>query len=221
MSIIPSKKITFRIFRFNTETDYLPTYINYDVDVTHENVILDILTKIKNEVDGSLSYRRSCRHGICGICSVKVNGKAILACKENVLQLVETFGEELIIDNAEKALTIACLKTEAQISEYTAAPLFSDDVVVHQWLIEFEKDPDNLDRFVLELDNELKKINSDYDAKRTNDFTLKLPIVHAMPNGVFYRWLKSKDKLGGQFKIPRLANSRWFIEELKELQITK
>ncbi len=86
------------MFRFNSETDYLPTYIDYDVDVTHENVILDILTHIKNEMDGTLSYRRSCRHGICGICSVKVNGKAILACKENVLQLVETYGTTLTIE---------------------------------------------------------------------------------------------------------------------------
>lgn len=98
MSAIPTKQITFKVFRFNSETDYLPTYIDYDVDVTHENVILDILTHIKNEMDGSLSYRRSCRHGICGICSVKVNGKAILACKENVLQLTETYGTTLTIE---------------------------------------------------------------------------------------------------------------------------
>jgi len=98
MSTIPTKKVTFKVFRFNSETDYLPTYIDYTLDVTHENVILDILTKIKNDIDGSLSYRRSCRHGICGICSVKVGGKAILACKENVLKLVETFGSTLVIE---------------------------------------------------------------------------------------------------------------------------
>ncbi len=98
MSTIPTKKITFKVFRFNSEMDYLPNYIDYEVDVTHENVILDILTHIKNEMDGSLSYRRSCRHGICGICSVKVGGKAILACKENVFQLAETFGTTLVIE---------------------------------------------------------------------------------------------------------------------------
>jgi len=98
MSVIPTTKITFKVFRFNSEMDYLPSYIDYDVDVTHENVILDILTHIKNEMDGTLSYRRSCRHGICGICSVKVNGKAILACKENVLKLVETYGTTLTIE---------------------------------------------------------------------------------------------------------------------------
>ena len=98
MSAIPTNKITFKVFRFNAETDYLPAYIDYVVDVTHENVILDILTHIKNEMDGSLSYRRSCRHGICGICSVKVNGKAILACKQNVEQLVATYGSVLTIE---------------------------------------------------------------------------------------------------------------------------
>ena len=136
---------------------------------------------------------------------------------------INAFGEEVIIDNAEKALQKACSETNAIINEFTAGPVYMDEneTGAHEWLIEFEKDPDNLDRFVQELDNELKNINSDYDAKRTNDFTLKLPIVHSLPNGVFYRWLKSKDKLGGQFKIPRLVNSRWFIEELKELQITE
>ncbi len=98
MSIIPTKKLVFRVFRFNAETDYLPTYINYELEVTHEEVILDILNRIKWDIDGSLSYRRSCRHGICGICSIKVGGKAVLACKENVFQLVETFGEELLIE---------------------------------------------------------------------------------------------------------------------------
>ncbi len=98
MSIIPTKKLVFRVFRFNAETDYLPTYINYEMEVTHEEVILDILNRIKWDIDGSLSYRRSCRHGICGICSIKVGGKAVLACKENVFQLVETFGEELLIE---------------------------------------------------------------------------------------------------------------------------
>jgi hypothetical protein len=132
---------------------------------------------------------------------------------------INAFGEEVIIDNAEKALQKACTKTNAIVNEFTAGPVYMDEneTGAHEWLIEFEKNPDDLDHFVQELDNELKKINSDYDAKRTNDYTLKLPIVHALPNGVFYRWLKSKDKLGGQFKIPRLANSRWFIEELKEL----
>ena len=98
MSAIPTKKITFKVFRFNSETDYLPAYIDYVVDVTHENVILDILTYIKNEMDGSLSYRRSCRHGICGACAIKVNGKATLACKQNAIELLDLFDNEITLE---------------------------------------------------------------------------------------------------------------------------
>jgi len=134
MNIIPTKKITFKMFRFNSETDYLPTYIDYDVDVTHENVILDILTFIKNEMDGTLSYRRSCRHGICGICSVKVNGKAILACKENVLKLVETYGttltiEPLSIKRAMKDLIID--KEDFWVKHDQIKPYLISDVEAH------------------------------------------------------------------------------------------
>ena len=99
-----TKKITFKIFRFNIETDYLPHYDTFSIDVNKDDVILDILNTIKWEYDGSLSYRRSCRHGICGSCAVKVNGKSILSCKDNVFQLVELFGTtELIIDPQNKA----------------------------------------------------------------------------------------------------------------------
>lgn len=135
---------------------------------------------------------------------------------------INAFGEEVIIDNAENALKKACSETGAIINEYTAGPIYmaENDTGGHEWLIEFEKEPDNIDRFVDALDNELRKINSDYDAKRTHDFTLKRPLVHVLPKGVFYLWLKSKNKLGGQYKIPRLVNSRWFIEEIKELLVT-
>jgi succinate dehydrogenase / fumarate reductase iron-sulfur subunit len=96
--MMENKILTFKIFRFNKETDYLPTYKTYEVEVTSDELILDVLNKVKWEQDGSLSYRRSCRHGICGACGVKVNGKSIIACKENVFKLVELFGEELTID---------------------------------------------------------------------------------------------------------------------------
>lgn len=139
MSIIPTKKVTFKVFRFNTETDYLPTYIDYEVEVTHENVILDILTIIKNEMDGSLSYRRSCRHGICGICSVKVCGKAILACKENVFQLLETFGDELVIEplSIKRAMKDLIVDKEdfwvkhSQVKPYLDAPVEENPVSEH------------------------------------------------------------------------------------------
>jgi succinate dehydrogenase / fumarate reductase iron-sulfur subunit len=98
MDGLKSQQVTFKVFRFNQETDYLPYYNTYVLDVTHEDVILDVLNRIKWDHDGSLSYRRSCRHGICGICSIKVNGKAILACKSRLFDLIHDFGSELTIE---------------------------------------------------------------------------------------------------------------------------
>ena len=95
---IITKDVTFKVFRFNSETDYLPTYKEYKMEVTSEEVVLDILDRIKWDIDGSFSYRRSCRHGICGACAVTVNGKATLACKMNLHELTNTFGDELIIE---------------------------------------------------------------------------------------------------------------------------
>ncbi|HIP59802.1 MAG TPA: succinate dehydrogenase iron-sulfur subunit [Campylobacterales bacterium] len=98
MANTESKKMTFKVFRFNSETDVLPHYKNYEIEVRPGEVILDILNRIKWEHDGSFSYRRSCRHGICGSCAVKVNGKATLACKDRVSELTEIFGDELVIE---------------------------------------------------------------------------------------------------------------------------
>ncbi len=95
---ITTQKVTFKVFRFNCETDYLPYYQDITLDVTSEEVVLDILNRIKWEVDGSFSYRRSCRHGICGACAIKVNGKGVLACKERMNDLIEIFGTELTLD---------------------------------------------------------------------------------------------------------------------------
>ena len=132
---------------------------------------------------------------------------------------INAFGEELIIDNAEKALKIACDKTNALIAEYTAAPIFMDENSkgTHEWIIEFEKTPDNLEYFTVILDNALKSINSDYEAKRYKDITLKMPEVISVKKGVFFRWLKEKGKIGGQNKVPRLSNSRRYVEELKNI----
>lgn len=98
MDTIRTKQVTVKVFRFNEETDYLPYYSTYELEVTHEEVVLDILNRIKWEHDGSLSYRRSCRHGICGVCAIKINKKAILACKTRMFDMVDLFGDELIID---------------------------------------------------------------------------------------------------------------------------
>ena len=132
---------------------------------------------------------------------------------------INAFGEELIIDNAERALEKAANETGAVINEYTAGPIYmnEDETGAHEWLIEFEKHPMDLDKFARVMDQELKNLNSDYDAKRTNDYTLKMPYVRTLPKGVFHSWLKLNKKLGGQHKIPRLSNSRSFIKELNKI----
>lgn len=132
---------------------------------------------------------------------------------------INAFGEELIVDNAEKGLAYACEQTGAEVLEYTAAPVFMDDNAKcrHQWLIEFSKEPQDLERFAQLLDQKLQEINSDYEAKRYKDITLQhLEIVKAR-QGLFNDWLKSKGKLGGQHKVPRLSNSRKHIDELLKM----
>lgn len=132
---------------------------------------------------------------------------------------INAFGEELIQDNAEKALEATCKQTGAVILEYTAAPIYMNEKAKcrHQWLIEFAKEPEDMKEFALILDNKLQEINSDYEAKRFHDVTLQqLEIIKARPH-LFNDWLKSKGKLGGQHKVPRLSNSRKNIEEMLEM----
>ncbi|MAU71856.1 MAG: hypothetical protein CML04_07145 [Pseudozobellia sp.] len=129
---------------------------------------------------------------------------------------INVFGEELIIENAEEALKSICKKTGAEIKDYTAGPVFMDgnEKGAHEWIIEFRTPPKDLAYFTEFLDNALKSLNSDYEAKRYNNITLKSPKVHMARENLFYDWLKAKDKLGGQHKIPRLSNKRDYIEEL-------
>lgn len=132
---------------------------------------------------------------------------------------INAFGEELIVDNAEKGIQQACIATGALVKDYTAAPIFMDDNAQcrHQWVIEFAKEPSSLSEFATILDRSLQAINSDYEAKRYKDITLqKLEIISAR-EGLFEEWLKAKGKLGGQHKIPRLSNNRQYIDELIEM----
>ena len=134
---------------------------------------------------------------------------------------INAFGEELIMDNAEKGIEAACKATGAQISDYTAAPIFMDSNAKcrHQWLIEFTKMPDSISDFERILDSKLQEINSDYEAKRFHDVTLQqLEVVVARKN-LFNDWLKLKGKLGGQHKIPRLSNSRKNIDQMLAMNI--
>ncbi|MDG4716837.1 GH3 auxin-responsive promoter family protein [Winogradskyella marincola] len=132
---------------------------------------------------------------------------------------INAFGEELIIENAEDALKKVCKRTEAEIVDYTAAPIFMSgrEKGAHEWIIEFKTPPKNMSYFEELFDNALKALNSDYEAKRYNNMTLNKPTIHCARTNLFYDWLKENDKLGGQHKVPRLSNSRDYIEELLQL----
>jgi hypothetical protein len=140
---------------------------------------------------------------------IKVSGR--------LKHFINAFGEELIIDNADNAIQIACEKTNSLVSDYTAAPVYFNDHSngAHEWLIEFEKAPLNIEAFKYELDNALRNINSDYDAKRHKDIALSMLQLVVLKHGTFNEWLKQKGKLGGQHKVPRLSNNREFIDEIK------
>jgi hypothetical protein len=124
-----------------------------------------------------------------------------------------------MVDNADKALRIACDKTGVEITDYTAAPVYMSDEHQgsHEWLVEFIHPPEDMDYFSTLLDHALMSINSDYEAKRYRNLTLDRPVVHAAVAGTFYRWLQEKGKLGGQNKVPRLSNERKYLEELLEI----
>lgn len=129
---------------------------------------------------------------------------------------INAFGEEVIVDNAEKALAEACRQTQASIRDYTACPIYfrGNDAGGHEWIIEFDQQPNCIKTFTDVMDNTLREVNSDYDAKRFNDMALCRPTLHVAPSGTFYNWLKHRGKLGGQHKVPRLANERKYVEEI-------
>lgn len=132
---------------------------------------------------------------------------------------INAFGEELIIDNAEQAIQIACNYSGAIVNEYTAGPVFMKDNQkgAHQWIIEFDVAPKDLDHFTKILDNSLKTLNSDYEAKRHKNLALEKPHIVSAPRGTFYTWMKNRGKIGGQNKIPRLANNRKYLDELMNM----
>jgi hypothetical protein len=146
---------------------------------------------------------------------IKVSGR--------IRHFINAFGEELIVDNADQAIDHACHELNCQIAEYTAAPIYFSDHGngAHEWLIEFERAPEDMDRFTDLLDQKLQQLNSDYEAKRHKSIALGLPVIRKVPPRTFNRWLKSKNKLGGQHKVPRLSNDRKYIEEIDCLLAAK
>jgi hypothetical protein len=142
---------------------------------------------------------------------VKITGRTKL--------FINAFGEEVIIENTDNAIRIACEKTNALVKDYTVAPVYFSESEngSHEWLVEFETPPANIEYFGEVLDNALKALNSDYEAKRYKNMALRKPLIQSLPPGTFYNWLKSKNKLGGQYKVPRLSNDRKNVEEIKEV----
>lgn len=136
-----------------------------------------------------------------------------------IKHFINAFGEELMVDNADQALYEASRRTGAKVREYTACPVYmtQQETGAHEWIIEFEQEPNSMTKFVEILDNQLKANNSDYEAKRYKNITLAPPIIRVVPQGTFYAWLKHKGKLGGQHKIPRLSNSRDYVDEILSL----
>lgn len=141
---------------------------------------------------------------------IKVSGR--------LKHFINAFGEEVIVDNADHAIAEACRATRSTVSDYTAAPVYFNGAEngSHQWLIEFEHEPEDLQQFTQILDRALQEINSDYEAKRHKSIALREPHITRLPRGTFHEWLKSKGKLGGQHKVPRLSNDRKLLEEILE-----
>ena len=129
---------------------------------------------------------------------------------------INAFGEELIVENADRGIQAACQATGAVVSEYTAGPVYMGQEArgCHEWVIEFEEDPDDLERFITALDETMRTLNSDYDAKRKTGMVLRRPIVHAVQKDTFHQWMKKRGKLGGQNKVPRLSNDRTVLDQL-------
>lgn len=129
---------------------------------------------------------------------------------------INAFGEEVMVENTDKAIAMACAETGAMVTDYTAAPVYFSENSngAHEWLVEFETAPENLESFADLLDNALRQVNSDYDAKRYKDIALQRLLIHQLPKGHFNEWLRSKGKLGGQHKVPRLSNDREVLEEI-------
>jgi len=132
---------------------------------------------------------------------------------------INAFGEEVVVENADIAIREACLATKASVKDFTAAPIYIKEGGKggHEWLIEFEQAPQDMSQFTEILDKTLRQINSDYDAKRYMDLALLSPKVHHLPQGTFYNWLKKRNKLGGQNKVPRLSNTREYVDDILEM----
>jgi hypothetical protein len=133
---------------------------------------------------------------------------------------INVFGEELMVENSDMAISKTCAELNCEVTDYTVAPIFmeSNQKGAHEWMIEFKNAPQDIDLFTKLLDQNLQQLNSDYEAKRFNNITLNPLKINLARKNLFYDWLKENDKLGGQHKIPRLSNERTYLEQLKRMQ---
>ncbi len=133
---------------------------------------------------------------------------------------INVFGEELMVENSDMAISKTSAALHCEVTDYTVAPIFMENNQkgAHEWMIEFKNPPENLAVFSKLLDENLQSLNSDYEAKRFNNITLNPLVINVARKNLFYDWLKENDKLGGQHKIPRLSNERTYLEQLKEMQ---
>jgi hypothetical protein len=219
---------------FGTQSDLIDPamLLMIDYDVFYEFIPMDEVGKEKpkayclEEVEIGRNYAVVISTS-CGLWRYMI-GDTVRFTQKNPYKFVITgrtkhfinaFGEELIVDNAEKGLAKACAETGAQITDYTAAPVFMDEHAKcrHQWLIEFATMPDSVEKFARILDDTLKSVNSDYEAKRWKDIALQPLEVIVAREGLFHDWLAQKGKLGGQHKIPRLSNTREYMEQMLPL----
>ena len=135
-------------------------------------------------------------------------------------QFINSFGEELMMQQAEIAIGVAAKKSNAQICEYSVCSRVKptkENIGFHEWVIEFYRQPDDMSLFTFQLDDELQRVNIDYQAKRKNNSTISLPKINRVKKGTFYSWMKKHGKLGGQFKVPRLSEKSIYIDELLEI----
>ena len=179
------------------------------------------LKEVKTEIDYEIIISTNSglwRYRIGDIVRFTSTNPYRIIIKGRTKNCINTFGEELMVHNTDQAISSACEKTNCKIVEYTVAPIFFEDTSGgHEWAIEFDKPPKEIDIFNQILDEKLKKINSDYEAKRSDDLIIRKPKITIIKNGIFLNWLKTKNKLGGQNKIVRLSEKRKFIDELKQL----
>jgi hypothetical protein len=129
---------------------------------------------------------------------------------------INAFGEEVVVENTDQAVAAACQATGARIREYTAAPIYfaGDEKGGHEWLLEFEQEPQDVQAFMELVDAHIQTVNSDYAAKRYQSIALGFPLYRVLPPGTFLEWMRRRGKLGGQNKVPRLANNREYVDSI-------